>query len=184
MSESVIGTSVLEPYAEALMSLAQAQDLVDRFGEDTRGLSSLLAESAELSQFLSSPLVGDDAKKAVLRQVVSDQVHPYMLNFLMLLVDRRRIAFLDGICQRYQVRLRKLKKTVLAEVTSAIALTEAQIAVVREKIIAMTGASEVELQLAIDPDLIGGVVIQIGSQIIDASLQGQLRRIGMSLSSR
>jgi len=184
MSESVIGTSVLEPYAEALMSLAQAQDLVDRFGEDTRGLISLLAESADLRQFLSNPLVGDEAKKAVLRQVVSDQVHPYMLNFLMLLVDRRRIAFLDGICQRYQVRLRQLKKTVLAQVTSAISLTEAQIAVVRDKVKAMTGAQEVELELAIDPDLMGGVVIQIGSQIIDASLQGQLRRIGMSLSAR
>jgi F-type H+-transporting ATPase subunit delta len=101
----------------------------------------------------------------------------------MLLVDRRRIIFLEGIGQQYLSLLRKLNQTVLADVTSAVALSEAQQQAVREKVQGMTGARSVELQTQIDRDLIGGVIIKVGSQIIDASLRGQLRRIGISLGA-
>jgi F-type H+-transporting ATPase subunit delta len=76
-----------------------------------------------------------------------------------------------------------LKQTVLAEVTSAVELSESQQQSVREKVTAMTGAQQVELDTKIDPELIGGVIITVGSQVIDASLRGQLRRIGLRLSS-
>jgi F-type H+-transporting ATPase subunit delta len=102
---------------------------------------------------------------------------------LKILVERRRIAFLEGICQHYQLLLRKFKQTVLAQVTSAVELNEAQQQSVREKVQAMTNAHQVELDTKIDPDLIGGVIIKVGSQVVDASLRGQLRRIGLRLSS-
>jgi F-type H+-transporting ATPase subunit delta len=75
-----------------------------------------------------------------------------------------------------------LKQTVVAEVISAVELTDAQRQSVSEKVKAMTSANQVELDTKIDPDLIGGVIIKVGSQVIDASLRGQLRRIGISLS--
>jgi F-type H+-transporting ATPase subunit delta len=106
-----------------------------------------------------------------------------MMNFLLILVDRRRILFLEGICQKFQDILRKLNQTELAEVTSAVALSESQQQTIREKVMAMTSAREVELNNKIDPELIGGVIIKVGSQVIDASLRGQLRRIGIQLSS-
>jgi F-type H+-transporting ATPase subunit delta len=76
-----------------------------------------------------------------------------------------------------------LNQAVLAEVASAVELTDAQKQSVREKVIAMTSANQVELNTKIDPDLIGGVIIKVGSQVVDASLRGQLRRIGLRLSS-
>ncbi|NEO51030.1 MAG: ATP synthase F1 subunit delta, partial [Moorea sp. SIO4A3] len=76
-----------------------------------------------------------------------------------------------------------LDQTVLAEVSSAIELSEAQQESVREKVKSLTGANQVELDTKIDPDVIGGVIIKVGSQIFDASLKGQLRRIGMALTS-
>ncbi len=182
MKGSLLSAQVLEPYAQALMSVAQSNNLVDRFGEDIASLLNLLQNSNELQQFLQSPVVQADAKKAVLRQIGGDQIHPFLMNFLMILVDRRRILFLEGILKQFQTLLRKLKQTVLAEVTSAIELTDAQRQSVAEKVKAMTGASEVELETKLDPDLIGGVIIKVGSQLIDASLRGQLRRIGLSLS--
>lgn len=181
--KDVTVTAIVEPYAQALMSLAQSSELVDRFGEDVRSLLSLLQESTELSQFLANPLTKAEAKKGVLRQIGGDQIHPYVLNFLLLLVDRRRIVFLQEILKQFQALQRKLKQIVLAEVTSAVELTEAQQHTVREKVVAMTGAREVELETRIDPDLIGGVVIKVGSQVIDASLRGQLRRISLRLMS-
>lgn len=183
MKGSLLTAEVLEPYAQALMDLAQANNLTDRIGEDIASLLNLLKESPELQQFLSNPIVKAEDKKAVLGRIGGDELHNFTKNFLNLLVDRRRILFLEGICQQYQALLRKLKQTVLAEVTSAVELSDNQKQAVREKVMSMTGAHQVDLETKVDPDLIGGVVIKVGSQLIDASLRGQLRRIGIRLTS-
>jgi F-type H+-transporting ATPase subunit delta len=182
MKGSLLNAQVLEPYAEALMSLAQSSNEVDRIGTDVASLLNLLENSNELQLFLGSPLIQAEDKKAVLRQISGDQLHPYMMNFLMILVDRRRIPFLAGVLKHFQVLLRKLKQITVAEVISAVELTDAQRESVTQKVKAMASAHEVELDAKIDPDLIGGVIIKVGSQVIDASLRGQLRRIGISLS--
>ena len=101
----------------------------------------------------------------------------------MLLVDRRRISFLEPILQQYIILLRELTQTVLAEVSSAIPLTDEQLQTVRERVISITKAREVEIETKIDTDLIGGVVIKVGSQVVDASLRGQLRRLSLRLTS-
>lgn len=181
MNDSLMSSQIAEPYAQALMSLAQSDNLTDRFGEDIGGLRQLLRDSEDLRKVLASPLVKADAKKAILRQLVGEQVHPTTLNFLLLLVDRGRISFLDSICKQYQVLWRKLRQAVLAEVTSAVELTDAQKDAVRQKVISLLSAREVELETRVDPDLIAGVVIKVGSQVFDTSLRGQLRRIGLRL---
>ncbi|NJN85175.1 MAG: F0F1 ATP synthase subunit delta [Leptolyngbyaceae cyanobacterium SL_7_1] len=183
MKDNLVTTEIVEPYAQALMSLAQSSDLVDRLGEDMGALQQLLTDSEELRQFIATPLVKAEQKKAVLRQVVREQVHPYTLNFLMLLVDRGRIGFLASVARQYQTLLRQLRQTVLAEVISAVELNDGQKDAVRQKVKDLVGANEVELDTQVDPDLIGGVIIKIGSQIFDASLRGQLRRIGFRLAS-
>ena len=183
MSDSVITSEISAPYAQALMSLAKTENLSDRFGEDASSILKLLKESPDLDQFLASPVIDLDAKKAVLQQVLGDQVHPHIRNFLLLIVDHRRIAFLSGILKQYQALLRELNQTALAQIISTVPLNEAQQQTVRERVIALTGAQNVEIETTIDPDLIGGVIIKVGSQIIDASLRGQLRRISLRLGS-
>ena len=180
---SAISSEIVAPYAQALMATAQANDLVDRIADDVKSLLSLLESSDDLGQFLANPLAKIDAKKAVMRQVLGDEAHPYTRNFVMLLVDKGRIAFLEGICQQYKALLREIKQIVLAEVTSATPLNDAQQESVRQKVTQMTGAREVELETTLNANLIGGVVIKVGSQVIDASLRGQLRRIGLQLSN-
>lgn len=179
---SVVSSQVFEPYAQALLSLAQSNNLTDRFGEDASLIIETLQSSDELQQFLENPFTKADAKKAVLKQVFGNQAHPFMDNFLMLLVDRGRIMFLSGICQQYQALLRKLKGIVLAEVTSAVELNDAQKDQVKQQVQRMTGAAAVEIAAKVDPELLGGVVIQAGSQVIDASLKGQLRQISLRLA--
>jgi len=180
---SKINTQVLQPYASALMSLAKSNNLAEQFGNDIRSLLSLLESSEELRQFLANPLIKPDAKKAVIKQIAGEEMNPLMRSFLSLLVDKGRILFLEGIGKQYLTQLRELNQTVLAEVTSAVPLSEAQQQTVSEKVQAMTGARQVEIETKIDADLIGGVVIKVGSQVIDASLRGQLRRLGIRLAS-
>ena len=164
------------------MSLAQSRNLTEEFGNEIRSLLELLENSAELKNFLDNPVIKPQDKKAVLQRITGDQVNPLLRNFLMLLVDRGRILFLQGIGQQYLVLLRKLNQTVLAEITSAHPLTEAQQNTLTEKVKAMTNARSVEISTTLDPDLLGGVIIKVGSRVVDASLRGQLRRIGMKLA--
>jgi F-type H+-transporting ATPase subunit delta len=183
MSSNAMNEQVVQPYAQALISVARANNLTEQFGEDARALINLLRESEQFRNFLANPFISIPDKKAVLGRVVGDGVNPYMRNFLMLLVDRRRIILLEGICQQYLALLRQLNQTVLASVTSAVELTEAQKQAVRDKVIAMTNARQVELETKIDRSLIGGAIVKVGSQVIDASIRGQLRRLSLRLTS-
>jgi F-type H+-transporting ATPase subunit delta len=183
MKSGVMSEQVVEPYAQALMSVARANNLTEQFGEDVHSLIDFLEESEQFRNFLANPFVQSEDKKAVLKRVIGDSVNPYLRNFLLLLIDRRRIILLEGICQQYLSLLRQLNQTVLAEVTSAVELNDEQKQAVRDKVIAMTSAREVELATKIDRNLIGGVIIKVGSQVVDASLRGQLRRLSLRLTS-
>lgn len=183
MKSNAATAEVAQPYAQALLSIAQTNNLTEEFGGDARTLINLLSDFGELQNFLDNPFIQAENKKNLLQQILGEGVNPYLRNFLLLLVDRRRIAFLEPILQQYLALLRQLNQTVLAEVSSTVALTEAQLQAVREKVLAISKAREVEIETKIDRDLIGGVVIRVGSQVIDASLRGQLRRLSLRLTS-
>ncbi|MBE9042287.1 F0F1 ATP synthase subunit delta [Oscillatoriales cyanobacterium LEGE 11467] len=182
MRSGAMGAQIADPYAKALMSIADDRDLADRIGRDMADLQQLLQESEDLEAFLDNPIIAPDDKKAVLRRVAESEIDPTTLNFLMLLVDRGRILFLDEVCRRYRSLLRERNQTVLAEVTSTVELTGSQRDAIESKVKDLTGAREVEIETQIDPDIIGGVIIKVGSQVLDASLRGQLRRLAVNLS--
>ncbi len=149
-----VTAEVVEPYAQALMSVAKSHNLVERIGEDATAIRDTLKESQDLRLCLDSPIIQADKKKAVLRQVFGEAVHPFTLNFLMLLVDRRRIGFLDAICAQYQALQLEVNQAVLAEVTSAVELNDAQRDAVRQRVMAMTGAPRCGFwNCRFDPDL-------------------------------
>lgn len=181
MKSTLVSAEIVEPYAEALMSVAKAHNLTQEFGDNLRALLDLLENSPELQDFLESPVVKPDDHKAILDRVMGDDTNSYLKNFLKLLVDKRRILFMPEVCEKYLDLLRKQTNTVLAEVSSATELNEQQKEAVKEKVKSMTDAQAVELKTKIDSDLIGGVVIKVGSQVLDASLRGQLRRMGLRL---
>ena len=181
MAGTLVSSEISEPYAQALMSLAQQNDLADQFGETFRSLESLMSESGEFKDFVQNPVIRNEDKKEVLKQVMGD-ANPYLVNFMMLLVDKRRIIFLESIVEQYLSLLRKLNQTVLAEVISARELSDDQKGNIVERVKGIVEARDVELKTSVDPDLIGGVIIKVGSKVIDASLRGQLRRISVSLN--
>lgn len=174
-------SEVAAPYAQAFLSIAQSNGTVDETSAIAADVLNLLKESEDLSAFLANPIASKDAKKGVLVKVLGDDTNQQMKNFLMLLVDRGRIYLIEPILRQFQAKVRELNQTVLAEVISAVELSDEQRETVRQKVIGMTKAQAVELESRVDPDLIGGVIIQIGSQVLDSSVRGQLRRIGLQL---
>ncbi len=181
MKQTTVSSGIYEPYAEALMGLAQDSNIVDEIANDVALLLEMLRDSAEFRAVIQNPLVKPDDKKSILKQLTDGKVQGVFSNIMMLLVDRRRGFALEAICKHYQTLLRKLKNTVLAQVTSTVELNEEQQHAVKQKVQQMTNAAQVELETKIDSDLIGGVIIKIGSQVLDASIRGQLRRITNSL---
>ncbi|MEA5510682.1 ATP synthase F1 subunit delta [Crocosphaera sp. UHCC 0190] len=181
MKGSLLSKEIAEPYAQALMSLAESHHITESIGEDCRAILEMLEDCSDLRAFVSSPIIKEEDKRAVLTRILGRDIHHYLRNFVMLLVDKRRITFLEDICQQYLALLRKLTNTVLAEVTASTELNDEQRRAVSDKIKVLTGARSVEMKTYADPDLIGGVIIKVGSQVFDASLRGQLRRIGLTL---
>ena len=181
MASNTATAAVSRPYAEALMSIAQSNNVADKLDSDVRSLLNLIKESEPLQNFFANPFISGEDKKGVISKILSDDTNPIFRNFLMLLVDRRRITLVEDIAQEYLAKLRELNQTVLAEVISAVPLTDEQQQTIKEKVKSMTDAREVELDSTIDSDIIGGVIIKVGSQVVDSSLRGQLRRLSLSL---
>jgi F-type H+-transporting ATPase subunit delta len=173
---------VSDPYAEAILSLGISRNCLGRFAEDVRFLLSVLERTPQLKQFLANPIFKPEAKKLLLDQNLANQVDPTLMSLLKLLVDRRRAIFLESVCRRFLELQRKFEKTVLVEVVSVTELTEAQNRAIREKVMQLQAVNGVELQSRLDPNLIGGIIIKTGSQVIDLSLRGQLRRMALQLT--
>jgi F-type H+-transporting ATPase subunit delta len=183
MKSSSVSQAVVAPYAEALLSLAQEQNNLDEIGKDVRLISNTLADSVDLSQLFASPLIGANVKKGVIESVFGSQVNSVTKSFLLLLVDRKRIAFLGEIINEFKSLLRVIDQVSLAEITTALQLSGAQEDSLRDRVKSLTKARSVELDIIVNPDLIGGVIIKVGSQVVDASIRGQLRRLKSSLTA-
>jgi F-type H+-transporting ATPase subunit delta len=169
-------TKIAEPYAEALLELA-VPDSQNNLTADMNVVSQFLASSSDLKNFLGNPLVTRIAKKKVIKDVLGEQISPQTLTFLMLLVDRNRISILDVIAKKFLELSYKRDSIEIAKVTSSVPLSTDQQKNLAVKLKSITGANQIKLALKIDPSLIGGFTVEIGSKLIDTSIKGQLRQI-------
>ena len=174
--------SIATPYAEALLQVAESRQETDTVATQVRELLALWNGSPQLREAMASPVLEPDAKKAALAALFDEQVTPSVQNLLKLLADRQRIAVLDAVLERFLELYRDLRHITLAKVSSATPLSEEQQAQLNQKVQAIAGTKAVEFDLNVDPSLIGGFVVNLGSQVIDASLAGQVRRLGLALA--
>ena len=180
---SIVVSKVAEPYAEALLNLAKANDTLKETTNDMNIVSQFLANSSDLKKFLANPVITREAKKNIVKDVLGEQIATNTLKFLMLLIDRNRIALLDGVAQRYLELSYKQESIEVAKVISSISLSAQQQQNLAEKLKTITGAKQIKLALKVDPNLIGGFTVEIGSQYIDTSIRGQLRKLSNLLGA-
>jgi F-type H+-transporting ATPase subunit delta len=171
------------PYAEALLELANANNSLKETTNDMNIVSQFLANSSDLKKFLGNPLITREAKKGVLKDVLGEQIGEKTLTFLMLLVDRNRIAYLDSIAYKFVELSYNEESIEIAKVTSSVRLSSEQQKGIATKLKDITGAKQIKLALKVDPTLIGGFTIEIGSKLIDTSIRGQLKQISSLLGA-
>jgi len=180
---SIVLSKVAEPYAEALLELAKSIGSLKETTNDMNIVTQFLANSSDLKKFLGNPLITKDAKKNVVKDIFGEQIDGSTLKFLLLLVDRGRIEVLDSIAQKFLELSYKQDSIEIAKITSSIQLSADQQQSIAEKLKAITGAKQIKLALKVDPQLIGGFTIEIGSKMIDTSIRGQLKQISSLLGA-
>ncbi len=174
--------TITTPWAEAFLQLSEASGETAVVVEQARKLLSLWSASPELREAMASPVLEVEAKKAAITSLFSEQISPSFLNLLKLLADRQRIGVLDAVLERMLDLYREQNGIALATVTSAEPLSQEQLEAITGQIKSVAGTDQVEVNTAIDSALIGGFVIKVGSKVIDASLSGQVRRLGLALA--
>ncbi|MGB9887322.1 MAG: ATP synthase F1 subunit delta [Moorellales bacterium] len=177
MSETIVA----KRYARALFELAQEKDQVEKLAQELEGVASLIQQVPELNSWLRHRGIPPDEKKAVLRRLLADRVGQLTLNFLLLLCDRKREAYLGAICQQFRILAQEAAGLVEGEVRSAFSLEPEQVRALEERFSQITGR-KVRLEARVDPELIGGLVVRIGDRVWDGSLAQRLRSLKAHLT--
>ena len=180
---SIAVSKVAVPYAEALLDLAKSTSSLKETTNDMNIISQFLTNSSDLKKFLSNPLIVRDAKKNVVKDILGEQVSEATLKFLLLLVDRNRIALIESITQKFLELSYKEESIEITKVTSSVKLSAQQQKNLAEKLKIITGAKQIKLALKVDSQLIGGFTVEIGSKLIDTSIRGQLKQISTLLGA-
>nr|YP_009397635.1 ATP synthase CF1 subunit delta [Dipterosiphonia australica]ARW66821.1 ATP synthase CF1 subunit delta [Dipterosiphonia australica] len=184
MSNQGLKEKIAIPYAEALISYSQSINLLSEATKDLSSISTILSESKDLQYLLSNPLINGSIKKQILKQLFENQINDFVMNFILILVDRRRVHLLSSIIKKYLELTYVLESTTIVELYSAVDINETQQENLIQKIKSMINSSKVKLVMNKDHELIGGFIIKIGSKIIDASLSGKLKKMSLYLETK
>ena len=173
---------IAQPYAEAFLELSNKGSL-DIIINDLNCVSSSVSGSGELKTLLSNPLINSQTKKNVIKSVFNDKIDNNTLKFLLVLCDRGRISYLEPIVDKALELAYKAASIETVKVVSSVPFTSTQQEALISKLKKMTGAEQIRLDITTNSNLIGGFVIQVGSKIIDTSIQGQLKQLSSYLGS-
>lgn len=186
MSKYSSFTKASLPYAEALFESSQVMRLIDKTSQDLQLVAKVIAQSSPLKTFLSNPLVLAESKKRVLKNLFQNKVSDHVFSFLLILVKRRRIELFSSVVENYLSLVYQLQLTTIVNIYSAVPLSNVQKQALEKKLEKMTDSRKIELLIHIKPELLGGLVIEIGSKVIDMSISGQLSNIAsyLNISSR
>lgn len=169
--------TISKRYAKALVQLASEEGLIDRFREELLAVNSVVKADKELQSFFSNPAFTGEQKKAVMQELISRTgCSELVSNFLMLLVDKKRQAFLGQIVAAYEKLADEFSGLIRPMVSTAFVLNEKQVLDIRSALESKTGKKVIP-QVTVDSSLIGGVVVQIGDMVYDSSVKTQLNRI-------
>ncbi|KQM28211.1 ATP synthase subunit delta [Sphingomonas sp. Leaf11] len=168
-------------YATALFGLAQQQGQLTAVESSLKTVSAAMAESADLSALVKSPLVGrDDAGRAIGALVPVLGLDPLTANFLGVLAQNRRLGDLPAIIRAFRDLAARSRGETNAEVVSAHPLDDAQVDALKQQLRHRVGR-EVAIDLKVDPTLLGGLVVKIGSQMIDSSIKTRLNTLAHAM---
>ncbi len=180
-SSGGIQASLAGRYALALFELARESNLIDGVGASLAALRDALAQSPDFRALVTNPLIGREAAAraadAVATQIGIDGT---TRNFLAVLAGNRRLSQLGAVIRAYETLVSGHRGEVRAEVTAARALSKTQATALARQLKARVGR-DVTLDLRVDPAIMGGLVVKMGSQMIDSSIRTRLNTLAQAM---
>lgn len=174
-------TQIARPYASALYDLAQSDGAVEAVETGLAQVLQLSGESADFRRFLSSPVIGAEAKSEALEAILARaNLSVTVANFLRVVARNGRLFALPAIIKAFKALAAAGRGEIAAEVTSAAPLTSGQLQSLAETLKQKIGKT-VSLTEHVDPSLIGGLQVKVGSQMIDSSLKTKLTAIKVAM---
>ena len=178
-----IQASLAGRYASALFELASENGTVTAVETDLANLADALAESDDLRAATTNPQLSRSAQGEAIAAVAAHLgLSPLTTNFLGVLASNRRLASLSDMIAAFKAIAAAQRGEVTATVTSAHPLSDEQLASLKDKLTAREGRT-VMLSADVDPDLLGGLVVTIGSQRIDASIRTRLNSLAQAMKA-
>ncbi|CAM9614648.1 unnamed protein product [Scytosiphon promiscuus] len=199
MANTMFGSKIANPYSEALLQLGLDLYLKEENADtqvffqiifDMENLLTLLKLTPTLEKYLANPLIKDKEKKDVLNKCLTAKTSPTTKHFLMLLVDKKRIGFLEIITQTFLNKAYNFVCLKFVEVYSASLLSKDQKTQLIEKLKILLGPefttskvyySKINVTFKIDKEILGGFIIKVDSKIIDLSLRGELEGLAKQM---
>ncbi len=178
MSEPVgISTGIAGRYATAVFDLAKEGKALPALEKDVDVLEATLADSADLQTLLSSPLYSREEQGAAIAAIAKKmKLSKSTSNVLALMASKRRLFVLPQLLSSLRERIAAHKGEVTAEVTSAKALNKAQTESLAKTLKAQVGA-DVKIKATVDESIIGGLIVKVGSKMIDTSIKSKLNAL-------
>jgi F-type H+-transporting ATPase subunit delta len=176
-----IRASLAGRYASALFDLARDQRQIESVGRSLDALGQALLDSKDFAELVSSPLVSrDEAGKAFAALAPQLGLDPITANFLGVLARNGRKNALRGVIRAFRRLAAEHRGEVTADVTTARPLNDGQIAALKQQLRARAGR-DVTIDATVDPSILGGIVVKLGSQQIDASIRTNLNRLASAM---
>jgi F-type H+-transporting ATPase subunit delta len=168
-------------YAAALFELADERHALDAVAGDLRELRAMLHGSADLMRMVRSPVLSRGAQGKAIEALAEDaKLAALTRDFLAIVARNRRLFAVPAMIEAYLEKLAERRGEVTAEITAAQTLSKAQQDALGEQLRRVVG-SRVAIDLRVDPSLLGGMVVKVGSRMVDGSLKGQLQRLQLSM---
>ena len=172
--------SVATTYADALYEAAVDADAVPQVSADVEAFAEAVQGSADLQMALDNPEIDSRAKRSVIAAVAAD-AHPLVQNFLQVLVERGRIAELLEITDAFRESVARAQDRIEVEAVTAVPLPDDLRDRIVESIQSKTHAT-VELTESVDPDVVGGLVLNVGEVVIDGSVRHRIEELRRELT--
>ncbi len=180
-AQNSVLTQIARPYASALFDLAQSENQLATVETGLSDISRLIGESEDFSRYLRSPVISGDVKASALDAILAKaKSNALVANFLRLVARNGRLFALDQIITSFRELAAAARGETTAEVTSAAPLTAAQTKALAATLKERLGKA-VTLTQFVDPSLIGGLQVKVGSQLIDSSLKTKLAAMKIAM---
>lgn len=178
-SQTVSG--VAERYASSLYELASEAGSIDQIGADLAKFQAMIAESDDLKRFVESPVFSaEDQLRAVSAVLEKAGIGGLTGNFVKVAASNRRLFAIPGMIKSYFQIVARNRGEIAAEVTSAHALTAEQESELKATLKGVTG-KDVAINVTVDPSILGGLIVKVGSRQIDTSLRTKLSTLKLAL---